>query len=96
MALSPGDRVVCVDDAPFRGRVFTVRRGALVRGETYTVRDRVPQHDWVGPWIVDESCVRLVEIERRYDRIGFRESRFRPVVEGNGKRSARRRRRVAA
>lgn len=79
VAFTPGQLVVCVDDQPFEGRTFGIKRGALVRGSIYTIRDYVPQADWVKPLYADEKCVRLHEIERWHDDIGFRESRFRPV-----------------
>jgi hypothetical protein len=79
MKFSPGQEVVCVDDRPFRGRVFRIRHGALLRGATHTVRDYVPQADWIAPMLADEPCLRVNEIERKSDGMGFRESRFRAV-----------------
>ena len=81
MRFRVGQRVICIDDRPFRGRVFNIRRGALVKGAVYTVRDYVPQGDWIPPLLIDEDCIRLVEIERKSDKLGFRVSRFRPHVE---------------
>ena len=91
MKFRPGQRVVCVDDTPALGRVFTLSRGALKRGATYTIRDYVDQSDWVPPLLTDERCVRVHEIVRRYDKIGFRESRFRPFVERKTAKAVKRR-----
>jgi hypothetical protein len=79
MKFKPGQEVVCIDDRPFRGCIFRIRRGALLRGATYTVRDYVPQAYWAHPMMTDEACLRLNEIERKSDKMGFRESRFRAI-----------------
>ena len=77
MKFRSGQLIDCVDDTPAEGRVFTIKKGALKRNATYTFRDYVAQGDWIPPLLTDERCLRVHEIVRRYDGLGFRESRFR-------------------
>lgn len=69
-----GQKVVCINDVPDPGRRFTDCIPPK-RGMVYTVRDYVPSH--YGNW----TAIRLVEVVRRPDNMGFRASRFRPLVE---------------
>jgi hypothetical protein len=79
MRFHSNQEIICIDDTPFDGRQFNIRKGALKKGSVYSVRDYVPQSDWVKPLYCDEPCIRLNEIVRWQDKIGFRESRFSPI-----------------
>lgn len=74
MTFQVGERIICVDDAPHPGRAWYGPR--LQKGAEYTVRDYVPPH-----YADDGPCIRLNEIIRLCDGIGFRASRFRPLIE---------------
>lgn len=94
MPFAPGQQVVCIDDTPMVDRVFTLKSGRLKRGAIYTIRDYVRQADWISPLFTNEPCVRLVEIVRRYDCLGFRESRFQPLEKLKRQIARRKRKKV--
>ena len=74
-----GQKVVCIDDGPYRGCKSDPLHGgtAVVRNKTYTIREIACVH----PGAPEEACVRLAEVTFTLNDCPVAAYRFRPLTD---------------